>query len=219
MNRRNLLKAAATGAGLVITKAAGAQSMCATPTKEQTEGPFYPKDWNQYEADADMTYIEGRSSLANGQLTIISGQVIDSRTCEPIAKSQVDVWQANAFGQYFHERDASALELKDKNFQYRCRITTDELGRFSFKTIKPSPYPASENWIRPPHIHFKVVAEGFQILTTQMYFEGDALNAADRILNNMNKAEQESVVAGFTEDTNKVLQGSFNLSLLKKGGL
>jgi len=216
MNRRNLLKAAATGAGLVMTKVSGAQSICATPTKEQTEGPFYPADWDQYEADADMTYIEGRSSLAHGQLAIISGRVLDSQTCEPIANSQVDVWQANAFGQYFHERDASALELKDKNFQYRCRITTDELGNFSFKTIKPSPYPASDSWIRPPHIHFKVVSQGYKTLTTQMYFEGDALNSTDRILNSMNKAEKTSVVAQFEESPNKVLTGIFNLSLVKE---
>jgi protocatechuate 3,4-dioxygenase beta subunit len=213
MNRRNLFKIAASGAGLIMAGKSNAADLCATPTKEQTEGPFYPKDWNAYEADADMSYIEGKSSLADGQLTFIEGQVIDSETCEPIAHSQVDVWQANAYGQYFHERDASEAELKDKNFQYRCRIITDEEGRFSFKTIKPSPYPAGGSWIRPPHIHFKVIAADYQELTTQMYFDGDVLNGADRILNSMTSDEQKSVIATFKEDRNKVLRGKFDISL------
>jgi len=213
MNRRNLLKVAASGAGLALASKARGAMKCTTPTKEQTEGPFYPKGWNEYEADADMTFIEGHQNLAHGQLTHISGQVLDSNTCEPIKNVQVDVWQANAFGQYFHERDAKLEDLKDKNFQYRCRITTDEEGRFSFKTIKPSPYPAGGSWIRPPHIHFKVVAEGYSELTTQMYFEGDPLNSADRILASMTDLEQDSVVAEFEEDKSKVLRGRFDISI------
>jgi len=214
MNRRNLLKMAASGAGLAITTTAGATSLCATPTKAQTEGPFYPKDWNLYEADADMTFVEGKPALANGQLTLIMGQVIDALTCRPIKNSTVDVWQANAYGQYFHERDATEAELKDKNFQYRCRINTNNEGMFSFKTIKPSPYPAGGDWVRPPHIHFKVFADDYKELTTQMYFEGDPLNSADRILNSMSDREKDSVIAVFEEDESKVLHGKFNISLV-----
>ena len=217
MNRRNLLKIAA-GAGLTAatSNAVAMGNICSTPTKEQTEGPFYPQDWNEYEADADMTSIGSSDALASGQLTFINGQVIDSSTCLPLANVEVDVWQANAFGQYFHERDATLNELKDKNFQYRCRLTTDKDGRFSFKTIKPSPYPASGSWIRPPHIHFKVKAQGYEELTTQMYFDGDFLNSRDRILNSMNQKEQKSVIVSFKEDKNKVLKGSFDIALVKK---
>lgn len=212
MNRRNLLKRAAGGA-LMAAGTSSAATLCTTPTKEQTAGPFYPKDWNQYEADADMTYVKGKPALASGQLTFITGQIVDALTCQPIAHSQVDVWQANAYGQYFHERDASEAELKDKNFQYRCRIVTGSKGQFSFKTIKPSPYPAGGNWVRPPHIHFKVTATNYKELTTQMYFEGDALNDADRILDSMNQAEKNSVIATFSEDESKVLRGVFDISL------
>lgn len=214
MNRRKLLQIAITGTGLAIAGQTSATEVCATPTKEQTEGPFYPNDWEQYEADADMTFINGKPSLAKGQLTIIKGQLIDHLTCQPIPNAQVDVWQANAFGQYFHERDASAEALKDKNFQYRCRIVSDNDGKFSFKTIKPSPYPAGGDWIRPAHIHYKVIAEKYNELTTQMYFKGDFLNSKDRILNNMTKAEQDSVVIDFKEDKNKVLNGEFVISLI-----
>ena len=55
---------------------------------------------------------------------------------------------------------------------------TDENGGYSFRTIKPGPYPwpnGVNDW-RPAHIHFSVFGNGFaQRLITQMYFEGDPL--------------------------------------------
>jgi len=216
MNRRNLLKIAASGTGAFLTSQAGAQSLCFIPTREQAEGPFYPSDWNEYEVDADMTKLADSNDLANGQLTIIKGKVIDFRTCEPIKNAQVDVWQANAFGQYFHENDASIEELRDKNFQYRCRLITDEEGEFSFKTIKPSPYPAGGSWVRPPHIHFKVITDTHHELTTQMYFKGDPLNQADRILQGMSEGQKEGVTVDFRESASKVLEGEFTIALISK---
>jgi len=214
MNRRKLLQIALAGTGAAVAGQASASALCATPTKEQTEGPFYPTNWKKYEADADMTFISGKSALAKGQLAIIKGQVIDHLTCKPVPNAEVDVWQANAFGQYFHEHDASEADLKDKNFQYRCRILTDANGHFSFKTIKPSAYPAGGDWIRPAHIHYKVSALNYNQLTTQMYFKGDFLNSKDRILNAMTHKEQDSVIVDFQEDHNKVLNGEFIISLI-----
>ncbi|MGH1468437.1 MAG: hypothetical protein ACRBBP_06120 [Bdellovibrionales bacterium] len=216
MNRRKLFKFAAGGTGALLASTAGASALCMTPTKAQTEGPFYPKDWTEYEADADMTKLVNSEALANGQLSIVKGQVIDFQTCEPVANAQVDVWQANAFGQYFHESDASAEELKDKNFQYRCRIITDAEGRFSFKTIKPSPYPAGGSWIRPPHIHYKVISDSHHELTTQMYFEGDPLNQNDRILQGMSNSQKDSVTVSFKENQSKILEGEFTIALRGK---
>jgi len=190
MNRRKLLQIALAGTGAAVAGQASASALCATPTKEQTEGPFYPTNWKKYEADADMTFISGKSALAKGQLAIIKGH------------------------QYFHEHDASEADLKDKNFQYRCRILTDANGHFSFKTIKPSAYPAGGDWIRPAHIHYKVSALNYNQLTTQMYFKGDFLNSKDRILNAMTHKEQDSVIVDFQEDHNKVLNGEFIISLI-----
>ena len=213
MKRRNLIKIATTvTAGLVGQKALAAGE-CLVPTRPQTAGPFYPEDWAAYETDADMTQLGAHGALATGQLAIVNGLLIDSKTCQPIAGATVDIWQANSFGQYFHDNDAKWSELKDKNFQYRCRVTTNNEGKFSIKTIKPSPYPASANWIRPPHIHFKVVAKNYPELTTQMYFGGDPLNPADRILQGMSKEERQGVIVDFQENNSKILEGTFTLSL------
>jgi protocatechuate 3,4-dioxygenase beta subunit len=216
MNRRNLFKIAAGSTGALLASKASAVGVCMEPTMPQTEGPFYPKDWTEYETDADMTKLVGSKELAKGQLTIISGQVIDVLSCEPIANAIVDVWQANIFGQYLHERDANKDEIKDKNFQYRCRIKTDADGRFSFKTIKPAPYPATQTWIRPPHIHYKVTTDKYEELITQMYFEGDPLNNLDRILQGMTKTQQDGVNVSFKENPSKVLEGDFTIALQPK---
>ena len=214
MNRRSLIKRAAGTAGLLVASSSSAASLCLQPTKAQTEGPFYPLDWEQYEADADMTHMDGAPALAKGQLAIIKGTVTDYLSCQPIANAQVDVWQANAFGQYFHEKDANFNELKDQNFQYRSRIFTDAQGKFSVKTIKPAAYPAGGDWIRPPHVHYKVIATDYRELITQMYFDGEPLNEIDRILQSMSPTQKEGVTVDFTENQAKILTGEFKISLI-----
>ena len=67
----------------------------------------------------------------------------------------------------------------------RGRITADAGGRFRIHTIQPAPYqiPAdgatgalirAANWHawRPAHLHMKVSAPGYQLITTQLYFPG-----------------------------------------------
>ena len=87
------------------------------------------------------------------------------------------IQQANAAGRYNHPRDPNKAEL-DHNFQGWAIVPSGEEGDFKFKTIKPGIYPVGGGWKRPPHIHFKVSYQGFQTLTTQMYFPGEELNKA-----------------------------------------
>jgi protocatechuate 3,4-dioxygenase, beta subunit len=47
-------------------------------------------------------------------------------------------------------------------------MQTSDSGQYSFKTIKPIGYGG-----RPPHVHFRVIADGYRTLTTEMYFAGD----------------------------------------------
>ena len=55
---------------------------------------------------------------------------------------------------------------------------TDRDGNYSFRTVKPGPYPwrnGPNDW-RPAHIHFSLSGDAWaQRLITQMYFEGDPL--------------------------------------------
>ncbi len=52
-----------------------------------------------------------------------------------------------------------------------------------FLTIKPPPYPASANWMRPAHVPFAVHGPGFERLVTQMDFAGDPHRERDVLFN------------------------------------
>jgi protocatechuate 3,4-dioxygenase beta subunit len=70
------------------------------------------------------------------------------------------------------------------------------------------------DWVRPPHIHFKVHAPFNPTLTTQMYFAGDPLNEKD-LLQAALPAEQRAMlqVAFDTKRADGVGVGTFNLVL------
>ena len=54
--------------------------------------------------------------------------------------------------------------------------TTDAQGRYRLETVVPGLYPG-----RTRHIHVKVQAPNGPVLTTQLYFAGEARNAGDGI--------------------------------------
>jgi protocatechuate 3,4-dioxygenase beta subunit len=111
-----------------------------------------------------------------GQRIIVHGRVLDERGAG-LSGVLVEVWQANAGGRYRHKKEIYVAAL-DPNFGGCGRTITDENGCYSFRTIKPGPYPwlnGVNDW-RPAHIHFSIFGHGFaQRLITQMYFEGDPL--------------------------------------------
>ncbi|MCR9271189.1 MAG: protocatechuate 3,4-dioxygenase subunit alpha [Hyphomonadaceae bacterium] len=184
-----LVSGTVLGAGSVVGACASAD---AGPTPEQTEGPFYPIA-EQADKDADLTLVNGRTDRATGVTVFVEGRVLDTDG-NPIADAVVDVWQANAAGRYAHERDPNPAPL-DPNFQGWAIISTDSEGRYGFKTVKPGAYPVEDDWSRPPHIHFKVSRRGYREVTTQMYFDGEALNDVDRILNALTQEQRTMVVA------------------------
>jgi protocatechuate 3,4-dioxygenase beta subunit len=200
ISRRDILGAGAVGTGILLT--AGCQSETApaaggaTLTPAQTEGPFYPIV-DQADKDADLTRLGDSGAVAEGEIVLVEGQVLDPAG-NPIAGAVVDVWQANAAGRYAHERDPNPAPL-DTKFQGWAIMKTDADGRYAFRTIRPGAYPAEDDWWRPPHIHFKVARRGYRELTTQMYFEGEALNDVDLILQDLPEAERRSVVAKRTD--------------------
>jgi len=92
----------------------------------------------------------------------------------------MEIWQADTHGRYAHPADRNPAPL-DPNFEGHARVLTDAEGHDRIKTIKPGTYPINAEWSRPPLIHFDIHGRGTR-LATQIYFEGDPLNPADRIL-------------------------------------
>lgn len=198
--------------GLVpVLSSKAAANMCLGVTPEQTEGPFYPVS-AKIEADNDLTQLVGKVDKAKGEVIYVQGQVTD-KDCLPISGALVEIWQACETGKYNHPNDPNPAEI-DENFQYFGRCITDSQGMYIFKTIRPGQYPASSNWMRPAHIHYKVHLRGYEELTTQMYFQHDNLNDQDLILKSLSVEDQERVVVDFSKkEKDGIPIGDFNITL------
>ena len=207
-DRRKVLKSLLMGSGALLATASAAGEICGL-TPAQTEGPFYPIV-DQADKDWDLTQVQGRSMSAKGEVVFVRG-VVQDENCKPIEGALVEIWQACHTGKYNHKEDPNTAKL-DPNFGYWGRSISDKNGNYLFKTIIPGAYQATETWIRPPHLHYKVHLRGFEELTTQMYFKGHPLNKADRILNNLSRGERELVMVDFKMVDGKKT-GEFNISL------
>jgi protocatechuate 3,4-dioxygenase beta subunit len=126
------------------------------PTVRQTEGPYY-KPSSPQRADLRERGLRGRPVELSG--------VVLTRSCRPVANALVDLWHADADGNYDNE-----------GFRCRGHVFTDGQGRFRFLTIMPAVYSG-----RTRHYHVKVQAPDRPVLTTQLYFPGEAGNRRDRL--------------------------------------
>ena len=194
-SRRALLRTTVlTGAGMAVPSLVFGRQCAESPG--QVEGPFYMNTWDRTQPvphHNDLTWVGDPSRKAEGEVIYLEGQVTDL-DCRPAKGAIVEIWQACRTGRYAHIADPNPAWL-DPNFRYFGEYVTDENGMYSFKTIKPGPYPVGSNWIRPAHVHFKITAGlNLQMLTTQMYFAGDSHLKSDRLLNSISKSEQKKLI-------------------------
>ncbi len=96
-----------------------------------------------YEPDTPV-----RSSVGKGY--ILSGVVRSSADCKPLKGARIEFWLAGPDGYYDDAHRATVISSGD--------------GGYQFESDHPKPYAG-----RPPHIHIRVSAEGFQVLVTQHY--------------------------------------------------
>ena len=184
VTRRTFLRNAAWTAALFSTPGLFAEQLTRTPA--QTEGPFYPNHL-PLDTDNDLLVINEGVTPAVGDVTYVSGRILDSRG-EPIRGALVEIWQCDNNGAYLHTGTSNANK-RDKNFQGFGRFLTGSTGEYLFRTIKPVPYPG-----RTPHIHYKVKRAGKDLLTTQCYIKGHAGNEKDGIWRNMKDEKQRDAV-------------------------
>jgi protocatechuate 3,4-dioxygenase, beta subunit len=137
-------------------------------TPRQTEGPFYPVALPA-DSDADLL-ANGNLRYAQGQPAWVEGTLADADG-KPLRGASIEIWQCDHQGRYHHPGDG---DRADRSFQGFGRTTVDADGRWRFRTIKPVAYSG-----RTPHIHAKVRLGARELLTTQLYVEGDANNARD----------------------------------------
>ena len=160
-------------------------------TPRQTEGPFYP-DHLPLDTDNDLVVINDALTPAAGEITYLSGRILDSRG-EPIRNALVEIWQTDKNGVYLHS-GSNDHKKRDTNFQGFGRFLTGSTGEYLFRTIKPVPYPG-----RTPHIHFAVKTKGQEKFTTQCYVAGEPQNERDGVLKGIkDEKAKRSVVVPFS---------------------
>ncbi len=126
--RRKILQIGAGAlAGLALPRFAAGQELSPTPqcegnsavTSAQTEGPFFkPKS---------PLLSDLRQSGLTGDTVTLTGFVL-TRSCQPVANALVDLWHADAKGDY-----------DNRGFRGRGHQFTDAQGRYRFVTILPGP--------------------------------------------------------------------------------
>jgi protocatechuate 3,4-dioxygenase beta subunit len=147
--RRRLLLA---GCASLIAFPAAAQQCRGTPSDQL--GPFYTR------GALEQTELCGSGSGGKERL-IVTGRVLGA-DCKPLAGALVEVWHADANGDY---SGFTRGKKDDLACLLRASIKTDAEGRYTFSTIVPAEYPG-----RPRHIHYRVSHATHAALVTQLYF-------------------------------------------------
>lgn len=182
--RRQFITACSLGAPSVW-RSAQAQGPW-QPTPRQTEGPFYPVDWSG-DRDGDLL-AQGSVRYRNGTAATLKGQLLDTAG-RAVAGATVEIWQCDAQGHYHHPGDGARA---DRDFQGHGRVQTAADGRYKFRTIRPMPYTG-----RTPHIHLKVWLGSRELLTTQLYVEGEPGNARDGLWQRLSVSERQRLTVPF----------------------
>ena len=145
-------------------------------SKGTIEGPYYIPNAPEQSSPGTLsmrTDEAGAPLLIRGQVTGTDGT--------PLNGARIEIWHADDDG--FYSQFAPGLP----EWNLRGIVVADQHGYFEINTIQPAPYQiptdgscgkliAAAGWHawRPAHLHLKVAAPGRQLLTVQLYFEGDA---------------------------------------------
>ncbi|MUL46879.1 catechol 1,2-dioxygenase [Mycobacterium sp. CBMA293] len=148
--------------------------------KGSIEGPYYVPDAPELGADATMPRRDGETGTP-----LVWEGTITSTDGSPLA-GKVELWHADSDG--FYSQFAPGLP----EWNLRGSISTGPAGKFRIRTIRPAPYQiptdgscgkliSAAGWHawRPAHLHVKVSAPGYELLTAQLYFPGDPHNGDD----------------------------------------
>jgi protocatechuate 3,4-dioxygenase beta subunit len=157
--RRRLLRAGlALPAALWLPRgfaAPPATPSCGDETRSQTAGPFYTPDTP---LKRDFRIDDPRGAPLELRATVLDAQ------CRPVPGAIVDLWHANSAGRYDNE-----------GFRLRGHQVADAQGGVAFDTIRPANYGG-----RTRHFHVRIFRPGGgRLLTTQLYFPGEAGNGDD----------------------------------------
>lgn len=143
-----------------------------------SEGPYYIKS----------PFVSDIREDRKGKTLNLKFQIVEYPSCKPIENAVVEIWQCDADGNYSgyiegigHNIWESAKQLEfgkkehiepsNESTYLRGFQKTDLNGKVEFTTIVPGWYDP-----RVPHIHYKVILQGKEHLTSELYFDEDFCN-------------------------------------------
>lgn len=185
LSRRVVIGAAVALAAPAVWRGAAAQGN-ATPTPSQTEGPFYPVALPA-DTDGDLLVLAGRP-YGRGRAAWLEGTVSDTDG-RALRGATVEIWQCDPDGHYHHPGDGGRA---DPGFQGFGRVSVGADGSYRFRTLRPAPYSG-----RTPHIHLKVKLGMRELLTTQVYVQGDPGNERDFLWQRLRADERAALTVPF----------------------
>jgi protocatechuate 3,4-dioxygenase beta subunit len=184
--RRHLLAAlSALGAvplvtrGLYVTSSSAAPSPIVTGkacvlSPAMTEGPFFVDERLDR---SDLTAGTTRAGVVQGLPLILNIDVarVQASGCAPAASVQVDVWHADATGEYSDIAGGGVRSGAREQAYLRGYQLSDVNGRVTFRTIYPGQYSG-----RTIHVHvkarlFNATGNTTYEFTSQLFFD-DSVN-------------------------------------------
>jgi len=143
-------------------------------TAQSLLGPF----WRLHSPRVENGGSIVRSETPGAPL-FVTGKVVDPAG-HPVAGAEVDVWHASPVGLY-ENQDATQADMN-----LRGKFTTDNEGRFAFRSVKMVGYPIPTDGVvgrllksqnrhpfRPAHLHALILKPGFKVLISQVYDPAD----------------------------------------------
>ncbi|ARQ10363.1 catechol 1,2-dioxygenase protein [Rhizobium etli] len=145
-----------------------------TETSQSLLGPFWRL--NSPRVENGGTIIRSETP---GTPLFVHAKVVD-RAGKPIQGAEIDVWHASPVGLY-ENQDPDQAEMN-----LRGKFTTDDEGRFWFRTVKMVGYPIPVDGVvgrllraqgrhpyRPAHLHALIFKEGYKTLISQVFDPSD----------------------------------------------
>jgi protocatechuate 3,4-dioxygenase alpha subunit len=161
--------------------------MTLLPTGSQTVGPYF---------HIGFTHLNKNDLAPEGTPGVrikICGKILDGNGA-PIDDAVLEIWQADASGNFAHAPASDNHEAKQR-FRGFGRIPTDKNGRFELTTIKPGRTPGPAESMQAPHISVTLFMRGLlKPLYIRMYFPDEPSNADDIILNSVDAPRRATLI-------------------------
>jgi protocatechuate 3,4-dioxygenase beta subunit len=117
----------------------------------------------------------------------------------------MELWHASREGRYSHPGDSEWMRLWDPEFLGFAQQSVRGGANVDFTTCVPGIFWDYKDGPRPRHIHLKLRDEGGnELFTTQIYFQGDRLNAFESSLERLSPPRRSELIAPLV--WNSVLQ-------------